>query len=148
MLLWKLKAFADLTNEEWYQIAKLRNEIFIVEQGCDYQDFDGCDQMSNHLFLVKNGEVVAYLRLIPHGHFYQEASFGRLVVKKEERGHGYAKEMVGKGISILHMDMNETVIKIQAEAYLRDFYRSFGFDEVSDFYLDYGIEHVDMLFEK
>lgn len=42
-----LKSFDELTVEEIYQILKLRNEIFIVEQDCPYQDSDGKDREKN-----------------------------------------------------------------------------------------------------
>lgn len=144
-MVWHQKQFHDLTTKEWYEIARLRCEIFIVEQNCDYQDLDGYDQMSKHLFLKKNDQIVAYMRLIPSGYFYKEASFGRVIVRKSERGHGYARRLVEKGIEQLQNELGEETIKIQAEAYLRDFYRSFGFEEVSEQYLDYDIWHVDMV---
>ncbi|WP_017473479.1 GNAT family N-acetyltransferase [Amphibacillus jilinensis] len=147
MLNWRLKSFNELDNREWYEIAKLRTDTFIVEQNCHYQDFDNYDQMSNHLFLKKGNEIVAYMRLIPSGHFYPEASFGRVIVKATERGYGYGKMMLEKGLRHLLINMGEPVIKIQAEAYLEKLYRSFGFRVISEPYLDYDIWHVDMLLE-
>ena len=40
---WTLKPFADLTPKELYNILQLRNEVFIVEQNCPYQDLDNKD---------------------------------------------------------------------------------------------------------
>ncbi len=39
-------------------------------------------------------------------------------------------------------------IKISAQAYLLDFYRSLGFNEVSEVYLEDNIPHIDMLYKK
>lgn len=46
---WYLKAFNALSLEELYQILRLRNEVFIVEQNCPYQDMDNADQKALHL---------------------------------------------------------------------------------------------------
>ena len=47
-LIWKLKSFEELTTVELYAILQLRNEVFVVEQNCAYQDADGKDQASFH----------------------------------------------------------------------------------------------------
>ncbi|MCZ0702713.1 ElaA protein [Natronobacillus azotifigens] len=148
MLEWVCKTFSTIDKHDWYEIAQLRTEVFIVEQKCNYQDFDGYDQMSHHVFLRKEGQIVAYMRLIPRGYFCTEASFGRVIVKKAERGQAYARTLVEKGIDIMQKEMNEPIIKIQAEAYLQKFYRSFGFVDVSEPYLSYDILHVDMILEQ
>ncbi|HAI81815.1 MAG TPA: GNAT family N-acetyltransferase, partial [Chryseobacterium sp.] len=33
---WKIKSFAELSVPELYEILKIRQEVFIVEQTCDY----------------------------------------------------------------------------------------------------------------
>lgn len=119
-----------------------------MEQGCQYQDLDDYDQSSVHLYLERSQEIIAYIRLIPRHTFYQEASFGRVIVKKEYRGQGFAKQLLQRGLQILFSEMNETEIKIQAEDYLVEFYQSFGFQVISDPYLDYGLLHIDMILRK
>ncbi|SDC18367.1 ElaA protein [Pelagirhabdus alkalitolerans] len=145
---WIIKSFDQLLPIEWYKIATLRSDTFIVEQDSAYHEFDSCDQVSDHIFLMKNDDVVAYARLIPNSYFYDEASIGRVIVKSSERGNGYAKALMEQ--SILHMfkKMNEPSIKIQAEAYLEKFYGTFGFESVSEKYFDCDIEHVDMLLKR
>ena len=39
----QLKTFAELNNQELYQILQLRNQVFVVEQTCAYQDLDDQD---------------------------------------------------------------------------------------------------------
>ncbi|GGM34136.1 acetyltransferase [Paraliobacillus quinghaiensis] len=143
---WIQKSFKNLTKTELYEIAKLRNEVFVVEQKCNYQDLDDFDQPSTHLFLLNDDTIIAYIRLIPSGHFYKEASLGRVVVKKEYRGKGYGKELISRGMQIMTEEMNEKVIKIQGEAYLKEFYKTFGFKEITEEYIDYGLWHIDMLY--
>ena len=43
-ILWKIKPFETLTTAELYNLLQIRNEVFIVEQNCVYQDVDSKDQ--------------------------------------------------------------------------------------------------------
>lgn len=56
------KTFQELTTPELYEILKVRAAIFVVEQNCAYQDVDGLDEASLHLFYQDGGQVHAYLR--------------------------------------------------------------------------------------
>lgn len=144
---WKLKTFEELTNLEVYNILKERTNVFVVEQNCTYEEVDGYDLVSRHLFKELNGEVVAYLRILPKHTKYKECSIGRVIVKKEFRGTGLAKEMLKHAITIIEKDLKDTEIKIQAQQYLEHFYGSFGFQTISDVYLEDDIPHIDMIFK-
>ena len=82
---------------------------------------------------------------MPPGVSYEQASIGRVIVKKEYRGQKLAQQMLGKAIEFIIEEMKETKIKIQAQEYLVSFYRTFGFKPISESYLEDGIPHVDML---
>jgi ElaA protein len=56
--------------------------------------------------------------------------------------------MMLKAIRFIEEELNETEIRIQAQAYLVNFYRSFGFKEVSAEYLGDNIPHIDMIYNK
>ena len=144
---WHLKKFGELTNSELYNILKERTLVFVVEQNCPYLEVDGKDPLSYHLFKEDNGVIVAYLRILPAGVSYQESSIGRVFVKKEYRGQGIAYELVKKGLHFIHNELKETTVKIQAQEYLRTFYRSFGFQAISETYLEDNIPHIDMLLQ-
>lgn len=142
---WKLKKFDELTNNELYNILKERTLVFVVEQNCPYLEVDGKDPFSYHLYKEDNGLIIAYLRILPAGVSYQESSIGRVFIKKEYRGQGIAQELVKKGIDFIQNELEETTIKIQAQDYLRKFYSSFGFQAISETYLEDNIPHIDML---
>ncbi len=89
--------------------------------------------------------MIAYLRIVPAGVSYREASLGRVLVKKEYRGQGMAEELVRKGLAFIQNELKETTVKIQAQAYLKEFYSSFGFQSISETYLEDNIPHIDML---
>ena len=145
---WNIKKFEELTNIELYNLLKERTKVFVVEQNCPYLEVDGKDPFSYHLFKEEEGEIIAYLRVVPPGVSYQEASIGRVFVKKEYRGQGIAVELLSRGLDYIQNELKETSIKIQAQDYLRKFYSSFGFQPVSETYLEDNIPHVDMLLKK
>ncbi len=145
---WKLKAFDELTNIELYNILKERTLVFVVEQNCPYLEIDGKDPYSYHLFKEDNGEIIAYSRILPAGVSYQEASIGRVFVKKEYRGQGIAEELLKNSLDFIQNELKETNVKIQAQDYLRKFYNSFGFQTISETYLEDNIPHVDMLLQR
>lgn len=145
---WKIKKFNELNIEEIYKILALRNEVFIVEQECPYLDCDDKDLNSYHLFLRENGEIVSYLRILEKGVSYDEISIGRVAVKKSYRGKGISRKMMLKAIEFIENNLSENTIKIQAQAYLLDFYSSLGFKAVSEEYLEDNIPHIDMIYKK
>lgn len=144
MMKWELKTFDALTVDELYQILQNRVDIFVVEQECAYNEIDGHDRVSYHLFAKKGEEIVAYLRILPPGTTYKELSIGRVIVKKEQRRDGLGSKLIYRALQFIQEELDETVIKIQAQQYLLKFYRSFGFKEVSQVYMHDGIPHVDM----
>ncbi len=144
---WQLKRFAELTNTELYTILQERTSVFVVEQNCPYLEVDGKDLASYHLFKEDNGEILAYLRIVPAGVSYEETSIGRVFVKMAYRGQGLAQELMTRGLEFIQHELKETCVKIQAQDYLREFYGAFGFKPVSDTYLEDDIPHVDMLLQ-
>ena len=60
MMQMKSKLFHELSTNELYEILKARAEIFVVEQNCVYQDLDGKDINSLHVFHEEGGKVAAY----------------------------------------------------------------------------------------
>ncbi|MEL4025133.1 GNAT family N-acetyltransferase [Lysinibacillus endophyticus] len=144
----QLKTFNELTTTELYNILKERTDVFVVEQNCPYPEVDGKDLQSYHLFKEENGEIIAYLRILPPGVSYPELSIGRVLVKEDYRGQKLAQQMMEEALSYITSELKETTVKIQAQHYLEDFYRSFGFEVISEVYLEDGIPHIDMLLKK
>lgn len=144
----KIKEFDKLTTIELYEILKLRTEVFIVEQNCIYQDCDGKDQESYHVFIEEKDKIVAYLRILKKNISYNEISIGRVLIEISNRGRGLARKLILKAIDFIENELNEKEIRISAQEYLLDFYKSIGFDVVSETYLEDGIAHVEMLYKK
>lgn len=143
-----IKTFDKLSNMELYEILKLREKVFIVEQDCPYVDCDEKDFSSYHLILLCDDEIAAYLRILPAGISYEEASIGRVVVVPEHRGNGFGKKIVSKAIKFSENVLCESKIRISSQVSAVDFYKSFGFDEVGEPYLEDNILHIQMIHDK
>lgn len=145
---WQTTAFADLTKRDLYDLLRLRQEVFVVEQQSLYVDLDGRDQESIHMLCRKGPELVAYQRLLPPGLSYPESAIGRIVVCRGARGRDLGRELVRRGIAHNLARWPHHDIRINAQSYLREFYEGLGFDEASaDYDLD-GIPHVEMLYRR
>ncbi len=142
---WYCKAFNSLTPDELYSILQLRNEVFIVEQNCVYQDCDNKDLQSYHFMGWQQNKLVAYTRLIPAGVAFAEISIGRVVTSPSIRGSKIGKQLMLRSIEKLHELFGKSKIKIGAQLYLKSFYESLGFIKCSDVYLEDDIEHIKMI---
>ena len=142
---WTVKKFNELTPHEVYAALQLRNEVFVVEQNCVFQDADDKDQDSFHLLGYHSDKLVAYTRLVPPGVIYEEPSIGRVVTSPSVRGTGSGKELMKESIKRCYELFDVKPIKIGAQLYLKKFYEGFDFHQVSEPYLEDGIPHIYML---
>jgi ElaA protein len=142
---WICKPFADLKPIELYAILQLRNEVFIVEQNCPYQDLDNKDLKAYHLMGTGAGKLLAYSRLLAPGISYSESSIGRIVSSPAARKSGMGKELMQESIKhIRHLFQTDT-IRIGAQLYLKKFYELYGFIQDGNPYLEDDIPHIIML---
>ena len=142
---WQCKTFSELTTEELYKILQLRNEVFVVEQNCPYQDCDGKDLKAHHFSAWDNGVLVAYTRLLPKGVSYDAgASIGRVLTSPKVRGQKLGKELMQKSIDKIYELYGQMPIIIGAQLYLKRFYESFDFVQQGEGYLEDNIPHIVM----
>jgi ElaA protein len=142
---WKCQTFSELTNIELYKILQLRNEVFVVEQNCPYQDCDGKDVYAYHLTAWENERLVAYTRLFPKGISYENAaSIGRVVTSPSVRRQNLGRQLMKNSIEKIYLLFGKVTITIGAQLYLKSFYESFSFVQKGGVYLEDGIEHIIM----
>ena len=139
-----VKKFEELDIHELYGIMQLRSEVFVVEQDCVYQDVDGKDQKALHVLGIKDDKIIAYTRAFMAGDYFDDASFGRVVVSKDQRQYGYGHDLIKATVEAIGHNFNETTIKISAQTYLKKFYESHGFVQTGNEYLEDGIPHIAM----
>ena len=140
------KIFKELTTDELYELLRVRSEVFVVEQNCVYQDLDGDDQPSVHLWLTVEDKVVALARVCPADTHLKEISIGRVITT--ERGKGYGKQIMLHAIDAAVEHFGATIIDIEAQEYAKGFYERVGFRQSSDTFILDGIPHIKMTWEK
>lgn len=136
------KYFDELTTAELYEILKARAAVFVVEQNCVYQDVDGVDYRSLHVFYESDGQVTAYLRLFPKPDEEGTVQMGRVLTV--QRGTGLGGVLLKDGIRLAREKMNARKIFLEAQCYAAGFYEREGFRICSGEFLEDGIPHVAM----
>lgn len=142
-----LESTAELSVDRLLEIMAERTRVFVVEQNCPYQEVDQKDQTALHVYLTDHDKLVAYSRIIWHDD-QVHISFGRVLVVKKYRGKQLGRQIVTAALQAIDDRFPQTDVKIQAQAHLQKFYGSFGFQAVSDPYLEDGIPHIDMVLIK
>lgn len=142
---WQAKKFDELSTSELFEIYHARTAVFVVEQNCPYQEVDDKDLQAVHFFAKNANILTAYCRLIPSDN---GVHIGRVLVAKENRGSGLARELVQKAMDYSREHFPMQPIHAQAQSYLQEFYESFGLKAMSCVYLEDGIPHLDMVWEK
>ncbi|HCE08315.1 MAG TPA: GNAT family N-acetyltransferase [Oxalobacteraceae bacterium] len=148
MIDWQWSPFEELSRDDLYAVLARRQQVFIMEQNCVYQDVDGLDQHAMHLLGWRHEaagrELVAYLRCVLPGGKFDELSLGRVLCAPSVRGTGVGKQLFAEGIRRVELQFPGQRIRISAQQYLESFYRSFGFEVTSAPYSEDGIAHVEM----
>ncbi len=145
MLTFQIKHFNEINTAELYEILQLRSEVFVVEQDCVYQDIDGKDQKAIHVLGYKDNVLVAYTRCFKPHDYFEYASIGRVLVKESERKYKYGHILMKQSIAAIKQEFKETTIKISAQTYLKKFYNTHGFTQVSEEYMEDGLPHIAMI---
>ncbi|MGT2888075.1 GNAT family N-acetyltransferase [Streptococcus didelphis] len=144
--MWHIKGYKELSRDDLFAIYKLRVSVFVVEQNCPYQEVDEDDLNCLHAMNWENQRLVAYYRLIPE----QEKNLvhlGRVIVAKDFRGTGMGRDLLSHAITSSKKRYPQAKLHAQAQAYLQEFYETFGFKAVSDIYLEDDIAHLDMILQ-
>ncbi|WP_434050915.1 MAG: GNAT family N-acetyltransferase [Roseibium sp.] len=128
-----------------HDLLKLRQDVFVIEQNSLYQDIDGKDPEALHLLVrdAASGSLVGTVR-VTEDVSAEKARIGRVVIAPRARGTGLGRKLMLAGIEKVEQILPSGTIDLSAQAHLEGFYRSLGFETVSDEYLEDGIAHVDM----
>ena len=138
-----IKPYNELSKDQFFDIIKLRIEIFVVEQCCYYQELDDEDKKAFHVSTYNDGIIVAVGRIIPNLN-NREVKIGRIAVKMNQRKKGLASSMMKDILNFISKKYGDFSVLLSAQTYLIKFYQSYGFTEIGDTYLEDGIEHINM----
>lgn len=132
----------ELPARTAYEVWRLRQQVFVVEQDCPYPDLDGRDleEATRHVVLLDDGpgtSVLGTLRVLDDG---DAARIGRVVVAPGGRGRGLAGLMMDEAMALC----GDREVRLDAQAGLAGFYGAYGFEVTGPEFDEDGIRHVPM----
>jgi ElaA protein len=134
----------DLDTASLYELLKLRQEVFVLEQKAAYQDLDDIDLLAEtrHLWLSEDGETIAYLRLSEqHDDGVKSFRISRVCTAVAERGRGHTTRLLHAALA----EVGSAECRIHAQSYLVDMYAKHGFVPEGAEFEEGGIQHVPMM---
>ncbi|MBO7544265.1 MAG: GNAT family N-acetyltransferase [Bacteroidales bacterium] len=134
-----IKHFTDLTAEEFYDIARARETVFLLEQRIVCQDFDGVDKNSFHITLKEDGKILAYLRMFNDG---KDTVIGRVLTT--ERGRGYGLQIMAAAEEAALENFPSRRIILHSQTHAIPFYERCGYSIISEEFLEEGVPHKMM----
>ncbi|MGD9958433.1 GNAT family N-acetyltransferase [Nocardioides sp.] len=142
---WSDVAGDAVTAAALHALLRLRNQVFVVEQQCAYQDIDGLDlaPTTRHLGAEHDGTLVAYARLLAPAP--EAVRIGRVIVSSSVRGQRLGRQLMTRALLSCAQHWPGAPITLSAQAHLTDFYAGHDFVAVGEPYDEDGIPHVDMV---
>lgn len=140
----EIKSFSALGLQELYDLLKLRQDVFIIEQESIYTDLDELDQQSQHVLLKDGQQLLGVARIVPKGVKYDVVSVGRIATAASHRGQGLGKKIINAALEYCDNKIKTKTVKISAQLHLEVYYQGFGFETISEPYDDGGVLHIDM----
>ncbi|MDF5734676.1 MULTISPECIES: GNAT family N-acetyltransferase [unclassified Nostoc] len=128
--------------QDFPAIQAIRIAVFQEEQGVDPAlEFDGKDELSDHLIAYLNEEVVGTTRI----RYLDErtAKIERLAVLSTSRGQGIGKKIMIKALEVI-ANKNIPEVVIHAQEYVKDLYKKLDFVEDGEIFEEASIPHVKM----
>ena len=144
------RGFDDLDARTAYDVWRLRQDVFVVEQECAYPDLDGRDVApgTRHVTLEVDGELAGYLRILDPstssgtgvGSGTGEVRIGRVLLARAFRGRGLADRLMEAALE----EVGERPSRLDAQVPLAGWYATYGYVVTGPEFLDDGIPHVPM----
>ena len=141
---WYDYSFSELTTEMLYSILRLRQEVFIIEQNCNYLDADGVDLTAFHLMGLINNEPAMYTRYFIAKDNPQHGIIGRVIVHSKFRGLGLGLLLMEHTERCFKQRHNLNKITLGAQAHLKLFYEQLGYRVYGAPYDEDNIPHLPM----
>ncbi len=136
----RVLGFDDLDPRTAYDVWRLRQDVFVVEQECAYPDLDGRDteDTTRHVVGLVDGAVVGAVRVLDDG---DVARVGRVVLARSARGQGLADRLMIAALEVV----GPRPSVLDAQAPLAGWYAGFGYVVSGPEFLEDGIPHLPML---
>lgn len=131
--------FDGLAARTAYELWRLRQQVFVVEQHCPYPDLDGRDleETTRHVVVLEDDAVIGCLRVLDDGGW---ARIGRVAVAQTARGRGLAALLMDEGLAACR----DREVRLDAQTGLTAFYAGYGFEVTGPEFDEDGVMHVPM----
>ncbi|ALN17156.1 GNAT family N-acetyltransferase [Ectopseudomonas mendocina] len=143
---WTCKHHSELDTATLYALLALRTQVFVVEQNCPYLETDGQDLLGDtcHLLARDDDVLVGYLRLLDPQRMNGEVVIGRVVIAEQARGSGLGHRLMEQGLVECSRRWPGVPVYLSAQAHLQGYYGRYGFEAVTEVYLEDDIPHIGM----
>lgn len=129
-------------QHDMVDIMRIREAVFINEQNIPpEQEWDDLDTTSTHFLAIDGNYCMGTARLTKETESC--ARISRVAVLKDWRGLHIGNEIL-QAIINEAKQQNFTLLTLAAQKHATKFYKHFGFEVVSDEFLEVGIPHVEM----
>jgi ElaA protein len=142
-----LRTWGELGLDEFFEIARVRTEVFFLEQRIDEEELDERDreETTEHVWIADDRGVAAYLRVVvdaqpQEGNRDARRLIGRVVTRADRRGQGLARRLIEY---VIERHGHEP-LALHAQSYIQPLYAALGFEPYGDEYVEAGIPHVSM----
>lgn len=131
----------ELDARTAHDVFRLRQQVFVVEQGDPYNDLDGRDTEPGtvHVLLTdeEDGRLVGVARVLDDGDHWR---IGRVALLPEARGRGLSGPLMQACLSVC----GDRPVELAAQTPLAGWYAGFGFEVTGPEFLDGSIPHLPM----
>lgn len=141
------RTWGQLSLDEFFSVARLRTEVFYLEQRIDDIELDEHDRAASteHWYLTDDSGVAAYLRVLIHdtphpGDRDARHIIGRVATRADRRREGLARRLLDAVIE-RHGDQP---MALHAQVAVMSVYAAVGFEPYGDEYDEAGIRHIGM----
>ncbi|MBL0952860.1 MAG: GNAT family N-acetyltransferase [Pseudomonas sp.] len=143
---WTCKHHSELDTATLYALLALRTQVFVVEQNCPYLETDGQDLLGDtcHLLARDGDALLGYLRLLDPQRMNGEVVIGRVVIAEQARGSGLGHRLMEQGLVECSRRWPGVPVYLSAQAHLQGYYGRYGFEAVTEVYLEDDIPHIGM----
>ncbi|HJQ03257.1 MAG TPA: GNAT family N-acetyltransferase [Jatrophihabitans sp.] len=133
----------DLDPVTFYEILRLRVDVFVVEQACPYPELDGrdLDPTTRWVWASAGDQIVGTLRILTETETEDgPARIGRVATAASARSSGIAGRMLAFALD----QIAGRAVVLDAQSYLEGWYQRFGFARSGAEFVEDGIPHVPM----
>ena len=121
----------------------VREEVFMKEQGFEYE-FDLQDHDSYHfVFFDKNNDLVGTTRLFHTENKPGFMTIGRVAILASQRDKKHGLEIM-KIVEKEAKKLNAQTLELSAQCRVQGFYEKCGFTPIGDIYMDEHCPHIHM----